>query len=1025
MGQTVLGLDLGPTSIGWALLDEARGRILGLGVRVFPEGVDRDQGGEKSKSATRRTSRGMRRQIARRCSRKRRLRQLLTEVGLLPSDQSELAHVLAMNPYRLRGRALTERLLPYEIGRILIHLAQRRGFLSNRKTDRAEDKETKGMIGEIRDLEIAIRGSGSRTLGQYLDGLNNRFDHRKSGDRDRVRHRHTQRQMYRQEFEEIWKVQMQFYPGMLTDELKRKLDDPTPDHNWIHQGLLFGQRRMYWPRWIVGRCELELREKRCPRAHRAAQRFRLLQEVNQLRWVDTQTGEVCSIQEDADRRSKLVEYLSVSKERRFDQIRKKLGLPEHIEFNYERADRVKLKGHETDAALSASTILGKAWWKIADDQKDRIVATLIEEDQEEEALRKLVHECGLSKEQACRALAARLPEGYMSYSLTAIHKLLPHMERGLLLMAEDASNSALHAAGYLRPDERDQPRRQFLPPPPDVPNPIVRQALSELRKVLNAIIREYGCPHVIRIELAREAKLSAPDRRRIVLENSSRRREREYAAEKVVETGCEPNRRNTLKYLLWVEQGEQCPYSGRCISLSQLLSDEVCIDHILPRWRSLDDSRMNKVVCFRAENDTKRDRTPREWLEKAEPEKWDRVLQFIRRLPFAKQQRFLQAEVSLDDFVERQLRDTAYISRCVARYVSCLGASVATTRGGMTADLRYFWGLNGLLGSAGDGQKNRADHRHHAVDAAVIAMTNSQRLHALANSRGERVQPPWPSFREQLSHAVDKIMVSHRVRRRISGALHLDMFYGATLKRRPQVKQSERPWAKDWIESEGVYVRRKPVVTIRKAKHLAKIRDVSIRSILEAHLRRLGVDPDMKGDYPRHVFSGDNVPRMPSGVPIKRVRMVEKDQTFKPVSASRSSHIVKPCSNHHIAYYAVGDSDAERWEARVTSMWDAAIRSRTIGQAIDRCRDAPGRFIMSLSIGEAFEIDGVDGKRLLCVVRKMRQDDCRVFYDLHTDARPTSEKEEEGLALRPQQMCLRNARKVTVDPIGRIRNAGD
>ena len=91
MSELTLGLDLGPSSIGWALLDEASNRIVVAGVRVFPEGVDRDQqGGEKSKTQTRRDARGARRQIARRAARKKQLRRLLTSRGLLPRHDQEL-----------------------------------------------------------------------------------------------------------------------------------------------------------------------------------------------------------------------------------------------------------------------------------------------------------------------------------------------------------------------------------------------------------------------------------------------------------------------------------------------------------------------------------------------------------------------------------------------------------------------------------------------------------------------------------------------------------------------------------------------------------------------------------------------------------------------------------------------------------------------------------------------------------------------------------------------------------------------
>src|SRR5947209_1267791 len=85
MAQYVLGLDLGSNSIGWALVDEIGQKLIDTGVRVFPEGVNRDQqGGEQSKSEQRRIARGMRRQIARRARRRKTLRSALVAAGLLP-----------------------------------------------------------------------------------------------------------------------------------------------------------------------------------------------------------------------------------------------------------------------------------------------------------------------------------------------------------------------------------------------------------------------------------------------------------------------------------------------------------------------------------------------------------------------------------------------------------------------------------------------------------------------------------------------------------------------------------------------------------------------------------------------------------------------------------------------------------------------------------------------------------------------------------------------------------------------------
>jgi len=1016
MAGRVLGLDVGATSVGWALVQEDDGRIIAAGVRVFPEGVDRDQqGGEQSKTAARRTARGMRRQLARRARRKRQLQETLIASGLLPRETAELARVFALNPYELRCRSLDERLEPYEVGRVLVHLNQRRGFLSNRKTDKARAADTKGMLAEISKLSEAITANGCRTLGEYLALAARSFDRVRSAPEQRLRHRHTRRDMYEHEFDAIWVAQGRYHPLLLTDPLRERV-----------RRIIFFQRRMYWPKSVVGRCELEPKEKRCPRADRAAQRFRMLCEVNNLRVLDTASRLERPLT--AEERQAVLDYLATSKERKFQDMRKHLGFTDHVRFTLEGPERDKLKGHETDAALGSPKALGKRWKGLSEEAKDAIVSVLVHEDHEEEALRCLTGQSGLSALEAEHALAVNLPDGYIRFCRRAIDRLLPHLERGLHLMADDVSNSALHAAGYLRPDEREVRQRDFLPSAPDLPNPIVRQAMVEVRKVVNAIIREYGRPDRIHVELVREAKRSFDERREIRFENAKRRRAREDAARRIEEYGDKPTGGKIEKYLLWEEQGHECVYSGQPISLAQLLSDAVNVDHILPRWRSLDDSRANKVVALHEENAAKGDRTPREWLEDGDPQKYDAVLQRANKLPGNKRRKFIQKDIVLDDFVNRQLTDTAYISRLVSQYLRCLGAPIVTPRGQMTADLRHFWGLDKILDPDGRGEKNRADHRHHAIDALVIAMTNPQRLHALANERGHNVRPPWEGFWEDARRVVGAINVSHRVQRRLHGALHEDTFYGATQKRTGARVPSEnvtRPWARSWIEDTQTYVRRKDVAELTDTKQLAKVRDAALRELLREHLRQRGVDPDKPGRIPGDAFRGVDAPRMASGVPVRRVRMVEESETFRPVSAHRAFQHVKPGRNHHVVYRAIGEGDASRWQAEVVTMWEAARRARAGERLVDRADGPNGRFVMSLSINEAFEVDSADGGRLLCVVRKLDQRSKRVNYKLHTDARKAGEINKENLYLSADGMHQRHAEKVVLDALGRIRRARD
>lgn len=1039
----ILGLDIGSTSIGWALVEDRgdSGTILASGVRVFPEGVDRDQqGGEQSKSQSRREARGMRRQHARHARRKRLLIGYLQSAGLLPTDELRFEEVIGMNPYPLRARGLDKPLEPYEIGRVLIHLNQRRGFRSNRKTDKVKASETKGMLAEISSLAQRIEKTGCRTLGEYLYRFSAGTIEPSEDEPGTLRKRHTQRDMYEVEFTKLLDAQRIHHPNRITPEVKEKL-----------HSLIFFQRDMYWPLSMVGSCDLERRSKRCPVAERDAQRFRILQEVNNLKLIDRSTGEERRLLD--EEREIVVAELAKSKQRTFDQIRKKLGFTAEVRFNLERDDgsgRSKLDGHITDATLAGKGGLGKAYWELDDEVKDRIVRILIEEDQEDRAITRLMEGCAISRDDSERICGIHLPDGYASYSKKAIKKLLPHLNRGLYLMGNDENDSALHAAGYLRPDQRVVDQLPMLDEPPDLPNPIVRQALFEVRKVVNGIIREHSKDRVgtgelpfdqIHVELAREAKNSFERRREVRFENAKRRKMREQAASEIEQHGIKPTRNTINKYLLWDEQKRTCVYSGRSISIKQMLSDATDVDHILPRWRSLDDSMMNKVVAFRDANAEKRDQTPFEWLADSSPTRYDEVLMRAKKLPYPKYRRFIQHEVEQDQFVARQLKDTQYISRKVTEYLECLGARMVMPRGSLTAELRRRWHLNNILSD--DGEKTRADHRHHAVDAIAIALINQGRIQRFAKSRGEGELSPWDDLRDQAEHSIQIIKVSHRVQRRLSGAIHDDNPFGATQKYL-SINEDEmippgsvehginRLHAKDWTEDAGTFVRRKGVNEIKNAKHLAKVRDAGIRKTLKDHLRTQGIDPDAKGAYPKGCFEGDNVPSMKSGTPIKRVRMLENKSTLRQVSERRSFHYVQPANNHHITYRESTDKKGNRvWGAEVTPMWDAAIRGRTkVGgrslPLVDQSDNEQGRFVMSLSIGELFEIDDPKEElgRILCVVRKIDSTG-RLHYKQHTDARKADVLRPLNLYVSPKIMQKCGARKVTVTPAGQVRWASD
>ncbi len=241
---TILGLDLGTNSIGWAVVDTEKKKIIDTDVRIFPEGVEPKTIGmgdkEQSKNATRRDKRQMRRQFYRKRLRKIKLLEVLIEQKMCPLDPGELGKWrnwdrtkksegrifprsaefvswLNLNPYELREKAIQYPVTLAELGRIFYHFIQRRGFLSNRKGKEDTAIFTKGKPEEnILSINDTREKIGKDTIGKYLNSVSykNGQPYRtikdEIGKEIRVRGRYTVRDMYVDEFERIWQVQSVF-----------------------------------------------------------------------------------------------------------------------------------------------------------------------------------------------------------------------------------------------------------------------------------------------------------------------------------------------------------------------------------------------------------------------------------------------------------------------------------------------------------------------------------------------------------------------------------------------------------------------------------------------------------------------------------------------------------------------------------------------------------------------------------------------------------------------------------------------
>jgi CRISPR-associated endonuclease Csn1 len=1070
-----LGLDMGPNSIGWALVEEnedgSAGRIVDLGVRVFPEGVDAfDSSKETPKNETRRIKRGMRRSLSRRSRRETTLRHALIECGLWPASPEAQSQELAKDPFLLRARAVTEQLSLHELGRVLLHLSRRRGFLSNRKKDVA-DNETKGLLAEINEYEKQRADGGFETIGAYLSDQKERFVHTDPASVERVRNRHLSRAQIAHEFQVIWDRQHEFHPNTLTERLRYGELGPVHSRNprtgenevtiaprrsiarrdprrtgrtdlqsFGLFGILFFQRPMYWPKSVVGLCELEPNQKRCPRADRVAEKFRIYQELNNLRYL--LDGEERSLSE--QQRTVALDQCTSKSEVTFDGLRKALQLTPDIRFNLERGSRSSIKGMVVDQKLKK--IVGRAWGSLTDDEKTSLVRTLINDDiDENHKISRLSTSFGLSVDVAEKLVGVDLPTGYVSLSRRAIERLLPYLQKGLVYQSKsDPATSALHAAGYLRRDELARRLFDVIPDfsrlsPQDcrlgnIPNPVVKRALVELRKVVNAIIREYGKPDAVHVELARSVQMGTEKRKKASKLMRGREKSRDEAAEAVRNFGVAVRRDSILRWLLWTEQCHTCLYCAQPISLAQLLGGTVDVDHIIPYSRCLDDSQGNKVVCHQRCNHEKAQRTPYEWLAVSQPDRYSAMTEHASRLvkeqslPYAKLKRIQQKSVDLDHFIARQLTDTGYITSATVELLQLLFEkphAVLGLKGQLTAELRHQWGLDTILSEfpnspawEGDpqnklrpGEKNRADHRHHTIDAIVVALTNRRRLQRLSRMvkaggmarTGEVLETPWDDFRASVSERLAAVYVSHRVERKVAGALHEETLYGRT-------------------HESGSFVVRKSVETLTPAE-IERIRDPAIRRLILKRLSESGIVVDGILQDSTRIKQALVGLTMPSGVPIRKVRVLKNDNSVVPLRDSEddSTPFVKPGSNHHVCLFEVGENGQIMRCPVFVTMIEAYRRVRDRSRLI--LREHPNRsnarFLFSLSRRELVLAE-VDGRERLLQFRTAISTDGRMRFVDHADARRS--KYAKLFYYSPSTL---RARKVTVDLLGRIRWAND
>ena len=743
LGALTFGLDIGIASVGWAVLGE--NHIVDLGVRCFDKAETSDRG--ESLNLARRTARLTRRRLRRRAWRLTKLARLLKREGLI-ADANLFKRKIEKNTpvqkssWQLRVDALDRQLSAEEWARVIYHLCKYRGFhWVSRAEERAAEGDSKSEGGKVKQglagtkklmQEKNYRSAAEMVLAEFPEAQRN-----KQGDYSKA----LSRILLGDEFKTLFEHQRKLGNPFVAEKLEAAIlcnDKDKKGLFWAQNPALAGNKLLE----MLGRCTFEKTggddgkgEYRAPKASFTAERHVWLTRLNNLRIVADGTTRPLN---EAERRVALPLPYQQAGDLTYKQLRSALikeGLLQKDGFKFaglaypteRQISEEKEKGkdpepsvlcklpawHELRKTLEKRE-LASEWQKISTDALDgkpelldqiAWVLSVYKDDAEVEAeLRKLNLP---NTEKMIDALLDIRFDKFSNLSLKALRQIVPFMEQGqrydeaVANIPEYGHHSQLHKVGagehkYLPPfyKERDKTGRMVFNDDMDIPrNPVVLRALNQARKVVNALIKEYGSPHEVHIEMARDLSRPLDERRDIEklqkeFRDNNEKIKAQFAQDfNIVGT---VKGKQFEKYQLYREQQGKCIYPSMdekqgvcCYSLQPLDLHRVLyeegyaeIDHALPYSRSFDDGKNNRVLVLAKENRDKGNRTPFEYLDgKVNSERWRQFVAFVesnKAYRLAKRSRLLRKDFGdkeAKEFRERNLNDTRYICKFFKNYV--------------------------------------------------------------------------------------------------------------------------------------------------------------------------------------------------------------------------------------------------------------------------------------------------------------------------------------------------------------------
>ena len=798
--KRVLGLDLGSTSIGWAVIEEnttehisdthaqERDKILGIGSRIIPLTVDEGNQFSKGQALTKNADRTAKRTQRKGFDRYQLRRSLLLEeLKRRCIYDGKPLNLSKLELWGLRAKAVNEHISLAELGRVLCHINQKRGYRTA-KSDFG-DKKLGAHVQQVVDRYREIKEQGI-TVGQFM------YNALCTDEAFRCKERTYPRIAYIEEYDAIMACQREFHPEILTTECIA----------YIRDYIIFHQRPLKSCKHLVGRCELERCDvidqssgrvrnqgpKVAPRSSPLFQACKIWESINNLN-IHNKTNDTLHIT--IEQKQAIYAFMLTHEKLKSNDLKAILGIKSK-EWFFGKAVGNGLQGDTTYCAIrnalgnyskandllrfNLTTVDGT---KVNTDTGEitRVIDTSFEREplyllwhtlysiSDIEELRKILKcKFGIDDEAVVEALCQIdfVKAGYSNKSSRAIRKILPYLQEGMQY------HDAKVAAGYndttltKEQNEARELAERLLPiQKGELRQPVVEKILNQLVNLVNALMDEYGRFDEIRVELARELKQSREERESATKDISRNQRVNETIAKRIQEDyGLVATRSRIQKFKMWEESEHICVYCGKTVDVKEfLLGFGVEVEHIIPRSVIFDDSFSNKICACRACNKEKNNRTAYDYMQsKGEgelkayidrvnnlAEKYNTKLPIPIGISHSKRNKLLMATKDIPaDFIERQLRESQYIAKKAKDMLQSVCRNVYATSGSITDFIRHIWGWDEVLHTL-----NFERYRAAGLTEMVERDINGRKV------KVERIKD-WSKRMDHRHHAVDALTIA-------------------------------------------------------------------------------------------------------------------------------------------------------------------------------------------------------------------------------------------------------------------------